>query len=323
MEPEQSELSSGEDFLSNTRKGGRHLVYRACARSGLLTRLLMYPNPRWAPVNRPHVTVSRFGGFGDSLLCTPALRELKRRNPNGYVVFYTNVTTLLQGLPYIDELHDSSTTPAGCIHLSYESFIPPQRHIAEILGDRMGVRVTDVRPDCMIDAELINRFRREWDDLPRPKVIINRNAGPWTGNKDWPDELWDDLIHRLAASGTIIETGSAPMDYRPRSGAYVNLTGRLKLAEYAAAIAASDLHVGPISAGVHIAAASRVPAVVIYGGYEHPVCSAYPGNINLYSPVPCAPCWLRTPCPYTKKCLWQITPEQVEAAVQRLWKTSH
>ena len=65
----------------------------------------------------------------------------------------------------------------------------------------MGVRVTDVRPDCMIDAELINRFRREWDDLPRPKVIVNRNAGPWTGNKVWPDELWDDLIHRLAASG--------------------------------------------------------------------------------------------------------------------------
>jgi hypothetical protein len=57
---------------------------------------------------------------------------------------------------------------------------------------------------------------------------------------------------------------------------------------------------------------------VIYGGYEHPDCSTYPGNINLYSPVECSPCWLRTPCPVGKKCLHQITPDQVEAAVDRL-----
>ena len=58
--------------------------------------------------------------------------------------------------------------------------------------------------------------------------------------------------------------------------------------------------------------------VVIYGGYIDPVATGYPGHINLYSPVECAPCWLRTPCPYAKKCLHQITPDQVEAAVDRL-----
>ena len=31
---------------------------------------------------------------------------------------------------------------------------------------------------------------------------------------------------------------------------------------------------------------SETPAVVIYGGYEEPSCTSYPGNIDLYSPVP-------------------------------------
>jgi hypothetical protein len=58
---------------------------------------------------------------------------------------------------------------------------------------------------------------------------------------------------------------------------------------------------------------------VIYGGYIDPVSTGYPGNIDLYSAVECSPCWLRTPCPIGLKCLHQITPGQVEAAVDRLW----
>jgi ADP-heptose:LPS heptosyltransferase len=267
------------------------------------------------------VLVARVGGLGDTLLSTPGLRELKRRNPRCHVDFYTNAASLVRGLPYIDEVHqvaDFYAAPEGCLHLGYESFIPTRRHITQIMGDRLGVRVIDTRPDCIIDTALVERFRREWSDLPRPWVIVNRRAGPWTPNKDWPDDLWEELIDRLAASWTVVETGSQPLDHRPRPGWYVDLTGHLTLAEFAAAIAAGDIHVGPISGGVHIAAASRVPSVVIYGGYEHPVGTTYPGNINLYSPVPCAPCWLRDPCPYGKKCLWQITPDRVEAAVRLL-----
>jgi ADP-heptose:LPS heptosyltransferase len=70
---------------------------------------------------------------------------------------------------------------------------------------------------------------------------------------------------------------------------------------------------------MHIAAAVGTPAVVIYGGYIDPVATGYPGHIHLYSPVECAPCWLRVPCPYAKKCLHQITPDQVEATVDRIW----
>ena len=146
-----------------------------------------------------------------------------------------------------------------------------------------------------------------------------RRSGANTPNKDWPDDYWEELIDRLLERGTVIDIGARVNGRRPRSGPrYVDLVGRTTLPQLMAAIAAADLHVAPITGTVHLAAAVGVPSVVIYGGYEHPGLTAYPGNINLYSPVECAPCWLRTPCPFDRKCLHLITPDEVEAAVDRL-----
>ena len=178
----------------------------------------------------------------------------------------------------------------------------------------------DVRPSCAVRPDLVERFRRDWSDLPRPYAVVTHRAGAYTPNKDWPDPYWDDLVARLAARATVIDVGGR----RDRALGQARRQlprpqGPDHPPELIAAIAAADLHVAPITGTVHIAAAMGVPSVVIYGGYEHPDCTAYPGNINLYSPVDCAPCWLREPCPYGKKCLHQITPDHVLSAVDQLW----
>ena len=130
-----------------------------------------------------------------------------------------------------------------------------------------------------------------------------------------------NLVGRLAARATIIDVGIKPASalIRP-TGNYLDLRGQTTLPELVAAIAAADLFIAPDTGPMHIAAAVQTPGVVIYGGYINPVCTGYPGNINLYSPVKCAPCWLREPCPYAKKCLHMITPAHVEAALNRLWE---
>jgi ADP-heptose:LPS heptosyltransferase len=187
------------------------------------------------------------------------------------------------------------------------------------MGDQLGVAVRDIRPYCRVRPELVERYRREWAGLPRPVVAINRRAGSWTPNKDWPGEHWDALAARLAARGTVVDLGDKPAEASTDpEGSYLDLRGRTTLPALVAAIAAADALVAPMTGTVHIAAALGVPSVVIYGGYEHPDCSAYPGNINLYSPVECSPCWLRTPCPFDRKCLQRITPDEVETAVDRL-----
>jgi ADP-heptose:LPS heptosyltransferase len=266
------------------------------------------------------VYVDRMGALGDVLLCTPALRELKRINPRCKIVFLTRYRELVQGLPYVDEVLPHIPPDAvPLVPMQYEHARSPTRHIASILGDVLGVRVNRVRPDCVIDWSLAAAYRKEWTAAThRPLVCINRTAGPWTPNKDWPAEYWLDLLELLLRRYTVVEIGAqtAP-DQQLRDG-YIDLRGKTTLGGLAAAIAACDLHVGPISGPVHIAAAANRPAVVIYGGYEDPRCSRYPGNVNLYTPLTCSPCWLRTPCPYEKKCLVEISPQTVFDAIGRL-----
>jgi len=256
-------------------------------------------------------------------MCTPGLRELKRRNPACHVTLYTHFQDLVAGLPFIDLVRPDAECPAGTIWLNYEKTIPPRRHLARIMGDHLGLAVRDVRPSCVIDAVERDRFRENWKNLPRPWVIIARRANQWTPNKDWPNGHWETLIDRLVSWCTIIEIGTGSFDRQPRPQPnYVDLVNRTTLTQLAAAIAAADRIIVPDSGPMHIAAAVGTPAVVIYGGYIDPVCTGYPGNVDLYSPVECAPCWLRSPCPYSKKCLHQITPDQVEAALNQGWSAS-
>jgi ADP-heptose:LPS heptosyltransferase len=254
-------------------------------------------------------------------MCTPLLREIKQANPACRTVFCTAYTELLRGLPFVDELRRwPDECPANAINLSYERSIPPRRHIARILGDRVGVAVKDVRPSCIVDPELLKKWQQRWRSSLRPIVVVNRSTRLWTPNKDWPDPYWHRLLDRLCLTGSVVEIGepgsSASQPQHPR---YLDLRGQTSLPELVAVIASADIHVGPVSGPVHIAAAFNIPAVVIYGGYEDPICSAYPGNINLYTKLRCSPCWLRTPCPYDKECLRRIEPATVVQAVEKLW----
>ena len=298
------------------------LADRLAARWGLASRLIRWPIPALVPFRRDRLHVVRLGALGDILMCTPALQELKRRNPTCHLTFYTDFQDLAATFSFIDQVRPTGEAPPDAVWLEYEQSIPPRRHIARILGDRLGLEVSDVRPTCVVDRVLFERFRQEFRDLPRPLIVVNRRAGPHTPNKDWPADYWDDLVTRLAARATVIDVGGRPSDppVTP-AGSYLDLRGQTTLPELIAVIAAADLHVAPITGTVHIAAATGVPSVVIYGGYEAPECTDYPGNIGFYSPVECAPCWLREPCPYGRKCLSQITRAQVEAAVEQLWNS--
>jgi len=300
----------------------RHLrlAGRIGARSGYAARRVRWPIDSWAPYRRSRLEVSRGEALGDVLMCTPALRELKRVNPGCNVTFYTRYRTILEGLPFIDEIRGHEDRPVHAIDLTYEFSVPPRRHIASILGDNLGLCIRDVRPDCYVDAGLVNQYKQAWKDCPRPWVVVNRKAGPWTPNKDWPEVYWRELIDRLTLQGTVIEIGSVrSASVASHPGNYINVAGETLPEQLVAVLAAADLHVGPISGPVHIAAAVRTPSVVIYGGYENPVCSSYPGNINLFTPLTCSPCWLREPCPIGKLCLWKITLPSVIEAVVRLW----
>ena len=298
------------------------ILRRVYGRSGVLARLARYPIPLLAPWRLNEIHLLRWGkAIGDALLCTPAIRELKRRNPGCRVHFYTDMPDLLRGLKYINDIRPTSEAPADHIAMQYENATPTQAHLARIMGDQLGLKISDTTPDCAVDANLVERWRSAWNYLPRPHMLILRRASNWTPNKDWQDASWATLISSLARFGTVIETGAAEKPMGPDVGSYVDLRGRTSLDELAAAVAAADMYIGPISGPMHIAAAVGTPAVVIVGGYEHPRGIEYKGQTYFYTPVPCAPCWLREPCPFDRKCLAAISPATVERLVRETWAT--
>jgi ADP-heptose:LPS heptosyltransferase len=288
-------------------------------RDGWLTRRVRWPIPALAPCRRSELFLARRGALGDVLMCTPALRELHRINPTCRVTFFTDYPELVAGLTGFANIKPYSERSRQSLELMYETSIPPQRHIAKIMGDCIGVAVEDVRPDCVADPAKVGHWRNRFANLPRPIVVVNRSAGPYTPNKDWPDAHWCELIESLCRTGSVVEIGAPNSETNGlRHANYGDLRGQTTIPDLVAVIAASDVHVGPISGPVHIAAAFGVPSVVIYGGYEHPICSGYPGNINLFTELPCSPCWLRDGCPYDRKCLRQIRADDVMAAISSI-----
>ena len=96
---------------------------------GLKTLARSYVNGcgRWMrnPLGRPmwqmnSLDLSRAGGIGDVLMCTPALREVKRLNQNCVIRFYTGFPSLVRGLPWIDEVLPFEARPLDDLYLGYD-----------------------------------------------------------------------------------------------------------------------------------------------------------------------------------------------------------
>ncbi len=296
------------------------LTRRQISRIRFLARKALYRATPFSPARRPTIDIARDTGLGDVVMCTPALRALKQAHPNSRIRFYTRFPELVQGLPYIDEVHPFDGRPESSIFVEYTNLVPWSEHIARIIGDRLGIRVDDTQPDCIVDEQIADRYRHSWRALPRPWVLVLRRSSRFTPNKDWPDASWRDLVERLCRSGTVIEIGNRyDDDGHAPAGNYLDLRDKTSLAELVAVVAAGDIYVGPVSGPMHVAAAMHTPSVVVIGGYEHPINSHYTGNTEFYTSLPCSPCWLREPCPFDLKCLRAISSAQVEQAIADTW----
>lgn len=292
-------------------------------RSGPIARLLNYPNIlKKRPCNGQTINLARAGGLGDVLMCTPVLRELKRRNPHCYIRFYTNYEPLVNGLAYIDEVLPFDQRPAGFLYMRYEHARPPEVHLSRIIGDWVGLKVTDTHPDCIVRSDLFEGYRKSFVHLAGPHIVFQRRSSEWTPNKNWPDPNWLALITSLARNATVIEIGQEESAGGSiTSPNYVDMRGKTSLEELVALVAACDLYVGPVSGPMHIAVAVGTPSVTICGGYESPRGYEHPAgvksttNVFLSSNLPCSPCWLREPCPIGLKCLTSISPAQVEKTI--------
>jgi hypothetical protein len=69
---------------------------------------------------------------------------------------------------------------------------------------------------------------------------------------------------------------------------------------------------------MHVARAVECPSVIVFGGREAPWQTGYICNFNLYSAVPCAPCWRSNTCEIDRQCMRDISVDDVVSAIRQM-----
>lgn len=272
-----------------------------------------WPWPLRKPFERARLRLySRGKGIGDELMCIPIFREIRQRNPRCHLTFISRHAAIFRSNPHLNAVEPYSTAAIrDAAELTYSVILPPPRPLATMLAECVGLQLqeTESEPPDIIPAP---ELRKRIDLLEKPLIVIQPQASQWTPNKQWPVESWRELIRLLVGKFEVIEVGGGTLFPQDEFGVrFHSLAGATTMEDFAWIIAQAAVFIGPASGGMHFAHAFRVRSVIIFGGYESPEGYHHPLTQAFYSPVPCAPCWLTTHCPYDRKCLEAIQPEDV------------
>lgn len=191
------------------------------------------------------------------------------------------------------------------VHLAYHNGM--RRHIAEQMAERAGVTLPpDWRP-------VIAAVRPQPRD-PRLIIVQNscRGARYVSPTKEWAQERWAELVRRLAPEYQLVQLGT---ELDPPLALAEDRRGHTALLEAAQLLARARLFIGLESGLQHVAAATRTPAVIIYGGRSRPYETGYAFNRNLTRSPACAGCGLNSDCPHGMICM-DIAVDEVEAQVR-------
>jgi ADP-heptose:LPS heptosyltransferase len=172
-----------------------------------------------------------------------------------------------------------------------------------------------------------------------PTQLIVVHVSSSSPFRRWPAESFATTIAALAASGggrrIVVTSGPSEAGAVDRivaearrrldetAAARVLRCGEFSLSELRALVEDAALYIGGDSGPLHIAAASRVPILALYGPTlperSHPWRPReLPSAAVDAGPLPCRPCDQRVCAPGDFRCLTRIAPEAVVSAAERL-----
>lgn len=258
---------------------------------------------------------------GDDLLCTTVLHELQKRSSRK-IWMISNHPELFQGMGDATRILPPtlrSDSLRRYRHLEYARYRsetdrsdPPARHIIAELCAKAGITgKVALRPYLHLTAA--EKADGQW---AAGKIVIQSSGlgGKFQmKNKQWPAERFQAVVDALRDEIDFVQIGSAS---DPLLAHVQDLRGKTTIREAASFLSNARLYVGNAGFLMHAARAVECPSVIIFGGREAPWQSGYPANENLYTALPCSPCWLWNKCDYDRKCMNEISAQDVVRAVQ-------
>jgi ADP-heptose:LPS heptosyltransferase len=276
----------------------------------------------------PHTVFASQSGLGDEIMLTSVVAAWKQYRPEDRMWVISRFPEIFSHHPGITHLLPPreptysllSTLCKPIKTLEYQTNlpsedrdIPSQEHFITAM-----MRASGFRGEGLLRPWIyLKREERELAEFARGAVVIQttgRRPGGYMHNKEWGEERFAVMLHKLPGSIRTIQLGLAT---DRDIGADHDLRGKTTLRQSAAILGQADVFVGLAGGIMHMARAVDCPSVIIYGGREDPAISGYPCNMNLRGEVPCAPCWLRSRCDHERACMSKIAPDDVIQAVLR------
>lgn len=258
-------------------------------------------------------------GIGDELLLSAVARELLVAYPQAGVWIrsrhgfrfpkYVRRDPIPSDARIVNTIYQNPTLYGPAAHSPFPGHLVQQMLDKVALDTGLQVQATDVRPELDLPTDL----RRE----PRT-VILHTRPNPRLTSKDWGLGRWKSLAGLLAASDVrLIQVGSKDEPALPEAE---DRRG-LPVTELPALFCRVSAVVCVAGLLMHLAEATNTPAVVLYGGREHPAIDGYADQTHLSSePLTCRGRWgchlgADISCPHGMKCMERITPELVARQV--------
>jgi ADP-heptose:LPS heptosyltransferase len=272
-----------------------------------------------------------WGGLGDILLTTPAMKAIKEATPDRKLEVFCRTKRhmeIYKNNPYIDRLKPAtfSANPiryilymlkAIKIHEAVYSVLSPslvyKKNATEIIAEMLNVELIDKNVQVFLTKGEEDNAKQLLSSYQNPVCIhITSNCSK---NQNWPLEYWEELVSQLPEY-TFVQLGLENEDVV--KGA-IDLRGKMSFRESLAVLKQSKSFVGVVSSLSHATNAFNVPGVILFGA-SLPEVWGHANNINLYKHFRCAPCidvLGGSTCPYGKPCMTEITVSEVKAALIR------
>lgn len=174
------------------------------------------------------------------------------------------------------------------------------------------------------EIDKANRLLNSYSLSANQYICVEPHAKKgFTPNKTW---FWENWQHLVKLTNRYIRDNH--LDYRlVQIGVatdkvldeVVNLTGKSNFRETGEILKNSITFIGYIGGLVHLSKAVGKKSIVLVSAWEPFELASYPDDINFYTDIDCKNCGLKIPCPINRKCMQQITVEQVFKAVKSMF----
>lgn len=286
------------------------------------------------------IGVRRTGAFGDVLMATPVIRELKKRYPNLDIWVSTVTPDAVKENPYVSNIVSSIqslkqvTDVIYDLDLAYEN--NPKMHVTDAYSKVVfGHFISDKRIDLtsnQLDFESAFPFIHGSVNFERDKVVVLHMATSWA-NRTWPKQHWSHLVKSLSTRGYKILIVGRGSDMRADMiSGVINLVDRLSIRQVREIIKKSHVFVGMDSGLFHVAQSTDTPTVGLFTVANPEFrLTRIKDTYCLVPSVPCRFCLHEEKPPVTfvgckintMQCLNEITPVNVLKTIDDILRKKH